>query len=587
LQSPNQTISMKINTTLSVALFLISSTAFCQNWQLVWQDEFTNGISPDWVFETGTGAGGWGNNELQYYRRENATVSNGQLVITARRESFGGMQYTSARMKTQGRKSWKYGKIEARIAMPAFQGVWPAFWMLGDNITSVGWPACGEIDVMEHVNTGNTTHGTIHWQDTNGGYAYYGGNTTSNNISAFHTYAVEWNSSAIKWFVDGVQFHEANIANGINGTNELHNNHFILLNLAIGGNWPGFVVDNNAFPANMYVEYVRVYQAGGGGGTCPITPYVSVNGGGWQQTTSIAVSAGANITIGPQPLNGTWSWTGPNGFSSTSRSITRNNIQTNQAGTYRATYSYNGCTSTLDFNITVNGGGGGTFSKTIEAESYSASSGVIKENCSEGGQNVGSFDTGDWVAYDNVTIPTTGTYKVSYRVASIHSGRSLRLEKDAGATNLGTVSIPNTGNWQSWTTISHTVTLPAGTYTLGIATSTGGFNINRFNITNNLSARSIVEITPEVDIDESFSATSSPNPFEGSTKITVNLPQSGHTKVNVLDVNGSEIGKLHNGYLDAGVHEFDFKGGHLPTGLYVCTVTQRGKTKVARILKNK
>jgi hypothetical protein len=325
---------------------------------------------------------------------------------------------------------------------------------------------------------------------------------------------------------------------------------------------------------------------GGGGGNCPITPYITVNSGPWQSTSSVTVNVGANVTIGPQPLNGTWSWTGPNGFSSSSRSISRNNIQSNQGGTYRATYSYNGCSSTLDFNITVNGGGG-TFSKTIEAESYNHSSGVIKENCSEGGQNVGSFDTGDWVAYDNVTIPTSGTYKVSYRVASIHSGRSLRLEKDAGATNLGTVSIPNTGNWQTWTSVSHNVTLPAGTYTLGIATSTGGFNINRFNITNNLSGRSVVEISPEVNIEESFVATSSPNPFESNTKITVNLPQSGHTKVNVLNVNGSEIEKLHNGYLDAGVHEFEFKAASLPTGVYLCTVTQLGKTKVARIAKNK
>ena len=229
-------------------------------WQLVWSDEFTNGISADWVFETGTGTGGWGNNELQYYRRENATVSNGALVITARREAFGGMQYTSARMKTQGRRSFRYGRVEARIAMPAFQGVWPAFWMLGDNITTVGWPACGEIDIMEHVNTGGNVHGTIHWRDHNNQYANYGGQT-STTVTSYHTYAIEWDASTIKWFVDGSQFHIVNIAGGVNGTSEFHNNFFILLNMAIGGNWPGFTIDNNAFPANMYVDYVRVYRA--------------------------------------------------------------------------------------------------------------------------------------------------------------------------------------------------------------------------------------------------------------------------------------------------------------------------------------
>nr|6JH5_A Chain A, LamCAT [Aquimarina] len=231
-----------------------------QNWTLVWQDEFTNGISSDWVFETGNGNSGWGNNELQYYRRENATVENGNLVITAKRESIGGYNYTSTRMKTQGRKSWKYGKVEARIAMPSFMGSWPAFWMLGDNISSVGWPACGEIDIMEHVNTEAQTHGTIHWQDHNNTYANYSGSIPVSSVTSYHIYTIEWDASVIKWFVDGNLYHEASIANGVNGTSEFHNNFFILLNMAIGGNWPGFNIDNNAFPARMLVDYVRVYQ---------------------------------------------------------------------------------------------------------------------------------------------------------------------------------------------------------------------------------------------------------------------------------------------------------------------------------------
>ena len=147
-------------------LTTLQKNAQAQNWQLVWQDEFDNGISADWVFETGN-QDGWGNNELQYYRRENATVEDGKLVITAKRESFGGYNYTSTRMKTLGKKSWKYGKIEARIKMPAFSGIWPAFWLMGDNITTVNWPNCGEIDVMEHINSENITYGTAHWTDNN------------------------------------------------------------------------------------------------------------------------------------------------------------------------------------------------------------------------------------------------------------------------------------------------------------------------------------------------------------------------------------------------------------------------------------
>jgi hypothetical protein len=142
---------------------------------------------------------------------------------------------------------------------------------------------------------------------------------------------------------------------------------------------------------------------------------------------------------------------------------------------------------------------GGTFSQTIEAENYTSMSGVIKEPCSEGGQNVGSFNTGDWTSY-NVNIPTAGTYKVSYRVSSIYTGRTLRLERANGTVQLGTIAIPNTGGWQAWTSIAHNVSLPSGAYSLRIATATGGFNINRFHLTNNLAARSGTEDGIELEL---------------------------------------------------------------------------------------
>lgn len=234
-----------------------SAAAAALAWVMVWSDEF-NGSSvntSNWNFETG--AGGWGNNEQQYYRSQNATVSNGNLVITAKRENFGGASYTSARMTTQNKRTFTYGKMEARIRLPLGQGLWPAFWMLGSNISSVGWPRCGEIDIMEHINTSNTIYGTIHW-DANG-YANYGGNTNTTPAS-YHVYSVEWNSSSIKWFVDGVKYHEANILNNINSTEEFHRPFFFILNLAVGGNWPGQTIDNSKLPASMYVDYVRVYR---------------------------------------------------------------------------------------------------------------------------------------------------------------------------------------------------------------------------------------------------------------------------------------------------------------------------------------
>ncbi|TCO08276.1 family 16 glycosylhydrolase [Natronoflexus pectinivorans] len=258
---------MKIVILIIAIMFSIS--VFSQEepeWELVWSDEFETEISDDWIFETGNGCPnlcGWGNNELQSYKRENATVEDGMLVITAKKENYDNREYTSARMITRGNAFFRYGRVEARIKLPAFQGSWPAFWMLGENITSVGWPECGEIDIMEQVNTDMDTHGTLHW-NAGSGHHYQGSSTGFEvDVTDFNVYAIEWDRNSITWFVNDQEFYSINITNGINNTHAFHKPHFIILNMAIGGNWPGFDVDDTAFPARMVVDYVRVYQIPG------------------------------------------------------------------------------------------------------------------------------------------------------------------------------------------------------------------------------------------------------------------------------------------------------------------------------------
>lgn len=240
--------------------FLSVNRISAQQWELVWSDEFsTDKIdASNWVFETG--AGGWGNNELENYttRKENASCANGNLMIIARKESYQGSSYTSARMKTFGKQSWTYGKVEARMKMPTEKGIWPAFWMLGNSINTAGWPRSGEIDIMEHINTDNTIYGTMHWD--NNGHASYGGNVKINDVTQYHTYSIEWDSTAIKWFVDGNQYWNGNITNNINSTDEFHKPFFILLNMAVGGSWPGNPDGTTLFPDTLFVDYVRVYQ---------------------------------------------------------------------------------------------------------------------------------------------------------------------------------------------------------------------------------------------------------------------------------------------------------------------------------------
>ena len=237
-------------------------------WQLVWHDEF-DGTSLDatkWVRETG--GGGWGNAELEFYtdRPENAHIDAGYLVIAARRETFGNRDYTSARLKTQGFGAWQYGRIEARIQIPRGQGLWPAFWLLGDNIPSAGWPTCGEIDIMENIGKEpGRIHGTVHGP----GYSGAGGISSAYDLPAgafadtFHVYAIEWEPAAIRWYVDDALYKTVT-PRDLPGRWVYDHPFFVILNVAVGGYWPGSPDATTVFPQTMRVDYVRVYERRGG-----------------------------------------------------------------------------------------------------------------------------------------------------------------------------------------------------------------------------------------------------------------------------------------------------------------------------------
>ncbi len=230
-----------------------------QTWKLVWSDEFENPGLPD-ATKWGNEVGLIRNNELQYYtsrRLENSVVDKGNLLIIGRKESFESANYTSASLTTDGKNSWTYGKVEARIKLPKGQGLWPAFWMLGQNIHQVGWPECGEIDIMEHINNEDLLHGTLHWYNEK---HVSSGGTTPCDVTQYHNYSIEWDKEAVKLFLDGKKYWEVNIKDNINSTEELHKAHYIILNMAIGGDWPKNPDATSMFPDTMYVDYVRVYQ---------------------------------------------------------------------------------------------------------------------------------------------------------------------------------------------------------------------------------------------------------------------------------------------------------------------------------------
>ena len=243
-----------------------SATSY-EGYSQVWSDEF-DGSEVDennWGYDIG--GSGWGNNELEFYTNRNAYLTDGNLVIRANKENYGGREYTSSRLKTQSKQTVNYGRIDIRAVMPQGQGIWPALWMLGSNFPTVGWPHSGEIDIMEMIGGNgreNTVHGTAHWynQSSNqnasygGNYGLPSGETLSTN---FHVFSIDWDSTSITWYLDNVQYHTMAI-NDSSSLAAFRKDFFFIFNIAVGGNWPQYPDASTVFPQRMVVDYVRVFQ---------------------------------------------------------------------------------------------------------------------------------------------------------------------------------------------------------------------------------------------------------------------------------------------------------------------------------------
>lgn len=239
-------------------------------YNLVWRDEFVGEElnTADWTYEIGNGCPnncGWGNNELEYYRQENTSIVNGHLVITAKKQNFDNFQYTSSRLVTKGKQQFKFGRIDIRAALPEGKGIWPALWMLGSNIDAVGWPACGEIDIMEMTgDLPNRVVSTLHYGANLAQHQY---NSVNKFVASgdsyqekFHVYSINWESNIIEFLIDDVVYHTETPAD-LNGQPWPFNKHqFFIFNLAVGGAWPGSPDSSTRFPQYLIVDYVRVFQ---------------------------------------------------------------------------------------------------------------------------------------------------------------------------------------------------------------------------------------------------------------------------------------------------------------------------------------
>jgi len=468
----------------SLSLLLPLAAAAAPQWILTWSDDFSgsSGTTPDptrWTYDLGNG--GWGNGELENYTNSTANSYQdgaGHLVIQALNN--GG--YSSARLKTQTLFDQAYGRVEASIQLPAGtaqgSGLWPAFWMLGSNISSANWPACGEIDIMENIaqyNTASQNLGHVHGPVQPGGGDYYGGTGVGSTYTlpsgqaintAFHLYAVEWSPTAITFYVDSIAYQTITAASLPSGGQWVFNHpFFIILNLAIGGPVGGSV--GASFPQQLLVDYVRVYKLTNNG----TTPY-----GGSAASVPGTIQAenydSYNDTADPaEPGEG---------------------------------FAYNALNTTQT---------NGVF-RTGEA--------ISTEACGDAG---GTYDCdhtspGQWMQY-TINVTQTGSYNLSARVASSGQGGTFHFDVD-GIAVTGEMACPNTGGWQSYQDVAAAgVSLSTGTHQLLLVQDSmgaGGTAVCNFNyFTLSLPATPTATSSPTSIIQPT--ATGTPTPSQTASPV--------------------------------------------------------------------
>jgi beta-glucanase (GH16 family) len=466
------------------------------DWQPVWCDEFDTDGLPDsdkWLYDVG--GHGWGNNELQYYTREdldNVFIEDGILNIRAIKESYMGNEYTSGRIVTKYQGDWTYGRIQVRAKVPEGRGTWPAVWMLPTDNTYGGWPYSGEIDIMEYVGYDpNTIHGTIHTGAYNHGLGTQIGYTTSVPTAEeeFHVYEMIWEPSSIKLFIDGVQF--ATFGYNADTNVDILNSDawpfdqrfHLILNLAIGGNWGGVEgVDDTIFPATFQVDYVRVFQKDYSGldEEAPTSPTQLILQDRthdelrlkWNRSTDDVLISHYNIYVNETLVDTT-----------TLNAIRIYELEANtnysiyvEAEDFAGNKSEKALltTSTEDVPLALG---------IIQAEDYTRASGVQIEQSTDidGTKNLGYIDNGDSMTY-LLRVEEAGEFQINFRVASLSDGGTIELYTK-NRFPLFTMNLPVTGGWQDWTTVTtETFTLQEGIYEFTFQAVQGGFNLNYFEI---------------------------------------------------------------------------------------------------------
>lgn len=593
-----------IRTLCAAALAGLMSAGFAApahaTWSLVWADEFNGAAlnTADWNYDTGTGCPnlcGWGNNELEYYRSQNVAVTGGNLVITAKAESFGGSGFTSGKITTSGKHAFTYGRIEMRAKLPTGGGMWPAFWMMPQSNVYGGWASSGEIDIMEAANGTTSVGGTIHYGGTypnntsSGGSYSIGG---ANFANAFHVYAVEWTPDTLRWSVDGATYFTSTSAQWYSGGAPANPRapfdqpFYILLNLAVGGNYTGCTSAGcvtAALPQQYLVDYVRVYADIV---NTPPTVAITSPTGGTVPAGNITIDATASDSDGSiakvefyngftylgeataAPYSFTWNSVANGCYDLNVRAIdNQGGVATSHVdltvGTGCGQAPYLGAPFALPTRVQAeayDAGGEGVAYHDVDAANsggqYRPGEGVDLEACTDtgGGYDLGWIRPSEYVEY-TLDAPGAGTYPINVRVASQSAGGTFRLEFN-GHDATGNVVVPVTGGWQTWTTVATTATLAAGTQVMRFVPLGGEFNVNWFDFVSAPAA-----VLPDGGPSRELLHAAYPNPFDRTLAIRYDLHARGSVRLALYDVRGRLVKTLVAGEsMGAGSHEVIWDG---------------------------
>jgi len=586
---------------LLTALLLAGTSSAQATWSLVWSDEFNGSAlnTADWNYDIGTGCPdlcGWGNNELEYYRSENVNVTGGNLVITAKAEYYGGASFTSGKIHTRNKLSFMYGRFEARAKIPAGGGMWPAFWLMPEDDVYGGWAASGEIDIMEAANNTTSVGGALHyggmWPDntsTSDSYSLGGANFADD----FHIYAVEWEPEEIRWYVDDVLFMTryssqwyTNTAPG-NPLAPFDQEFYIIFNSAVGGNYtgctdPGCITAD--LPQDFTIDYVRVYED-----IVNMPPTVTITSpvsGSTLPPGDIMIEAEASDSDGTidrvefyngstllgedssEPYTYLWSGVTDGCYDLVVRAIDNLGTPTESAaeitvGSGCGQEPYHGVPFLLpavvqaeDFDL----GGEGVALHDSDVGNiggqYRLDEDADIEACSDsgGGYNVGWVVPGEWLEY-SLDVPVSGEYTLDVRLATMFPNRRFHVEFNR-VDRTGDLTVPHTGSWQSWATLTVTVQLEAGPQTMRFVPDTDSINLNYFEFRRDMNSP-----VPEIQTLGHTLLPCYPNPFNPATTMAFELTVAEQVNLRIYDMSGRLVRQLVSGsHHDAGRHEVMWDG---------------------------